>query len=111
MYETENIRRLVKEIDRRFDCYFDYPSESYVISQTSPLGQTSRFMSVRYDCLDRDIFEALRKTVYENINGTLAEKAIRSMQEHAERSEQKLDEISSYVAKTTEKDLKKAYEN
>lgn len=101
MYEVESIRRLVKDIDTRFDCRWESDSEEYVITQTSPLGQVSWYGSIRYDELNSAFFDDMRRNVYINTNGDVLSEVM-EQQIAAEIHKDKAidDEISDVVKET-----------
>ena len=98
MGEEATIRRLVKEIDPRFDCRWESDSEEYVITQTSPLGSVSWFDSVRYDRLTRAFFDHMREIVYINRNGDITERVAKLNQKKAERDKNASDDLAYGMA-------------
>lgn len=104
MGEEGAIRRIVKEIDPRFDCRWEADSEEYVITQTNPLGVVSWFDSVRYDELTRDFFDHIRRVVYINRNGDMARQVLDDQKKHVEMKETKRrDAVHNWVKEDGEK--------
>jgi hypothetical protein len=105
MYEESTVRRLVKEIDLRFDCCFDFNREGYRITQKSPLGRVSLFDFIGYRDLQSDkgkaFFDRMRQTMYVNRNGD----PLREVEENNDlldrRQAEKQDEDTEYLVKST----------
>ena len=108
MYEVPTIQRLVKDIDQRFDCHFDHGSESYVITQKSPLGQVSVFDTVRYDRLAKGFFDHMRQTLYENRNGNIMQKMAENNQKAEARKAEKADAHIEGLVKETGPAMRRA---
>jgi len=92
-----SIRRLIKEIDLRFDVYFDHDKKQYVVTQTGPGGHTSIWDSFSWPT--REFFEHMRRTIYVNRNGDPVLEALRSGDIVEQRREEKQDENLDYATR------------
>jgi hypothetical protein len=109
MGEEGTIRRLVKEIDPRFDCRFDLEQAEYIITQKSPLGQVSFWAAIPWNGITKDFFDHMRQTLYVNRNGD----PMREMEEHnrkiVERREQAQDDAMDDLARETGPAMRRAF--
>lgn len=104
MFFTESIRRIVREIDPRFDVRWEPDSTEYVITQTNPQGETSWFDSISFEDIARNgdkaqaFFEHMRRVVYTNRNGDIVaetENKVRNMA--AKRDEKRREAVHNLV--------------
>jgi hypothetical protein len=109
MGEEGTIRRLVREIDPRFDCRADVEQAEYIITQTSPLGLVSFWGAIPFDNVTKEFFDHMRQTLYVNRNGN----PMRDMEEHnraiEERRERQQDEAMDDLAKETGPAMRRAF--
>ena len=92
-----SIRRLIKEIDLRFDVYFDHDKGQYIVTQTGPGGRISQWDSFSWPT--REFFEHMRRVIYVNRNGDLVRETLRANDAIEQRREEKQDENLEYATR------------
>jgi hypothetical protein len=107
----ETIRRLVKEIDPRFDCSVDMGSGMVDVTRRSPLGNISLFDRVHLSSIDRAYFEHMRKVIYINIHGDIERHVQESEKRQERRSEREMSNLSEDIAKDLRKPLRHAIDH
>jgi hypothetical protein len=111
MCEEGTIRRLVKEIDGRFDCHFDRMRQGYTITQTSPLGRTEPFAFLPWDGVTKEFFDNMRFNMYVNRNGDPLRELMQHNDELERRRAEKADANIDYMAKVAAPDLLRAFKD
>jgi RNA binding exosome subunit len=104
----DSIRQIVKDIDARFDCYWNRGSERYVITQRGPFGNVMQFDSVRYDNVTKGFFDHIREVVYENRNGHIWKDMEENNYKAERRKAEKEEEDTDYLIKSTAPTLRRA---
>lgn len=100
--ECNRIRQVVKDIDKRFDCYYDGDNNKYVITQYD-----NYFDSVSPTDLCKDFFDKLRRVVWINIYGSIGEEVDKHNAKLEQESEAKKENIIHEMAKDMYKPLRK----
>ena len=100
--ECNTIRRVVKDIDTRFDVYYDADTNKYVITQYE-----NYFDSVSPTELCKDFFDRLRKTVWININGSIVDEIDKNNAKVEQAKEKEMAELTNNLAKDIYKPLRK----
>jgi hypothetical protein len=111
MCEEETIRRLVKEIDTRFDCIASIRRGGYTITQKSPLGMVSDFAFIPWDGLTKTFFDNMRRNIWLNRNGNPMRDIVQNNAELEQRHNEKVEENIDYVTKTAAPDLLRAFKD
>ena len=100
--ECNTIRRVVKDIDNRFDVYYDADSSKYIITQYD-----NYFDSVSPSDLCKDFFDRLRKVVWINMYGSIIDEIDKNNAKIEEESERRASDIATNLAKDIYKPLRK----
>lgn len=108
MYFEESIRRIVKDIDPRFDCKFDFRREGYAITQTTPLGAVSQYDFIPWNGLNKAFFDRMRRNVYINRNGNPLLDMLESNEKIQRRSAEREADTNDYLIKSTAPRMQRA---
>ena len=100
--ECNTIRRVVKDIDKRFDVYYDADTNKYIITQYE-----SYFDSVSPAELCKDFFDRLRKIVWINMYGSIVDEIDKNNAKIEAAEEKKVSDVAENFAKDIYKPLKK----
>ncbi len=92
--ECNTIRRVVKDIDDRFDVYYDADAKRYIITQYD-----NYFDSVSPDELCKDFFDRLRKIVWINIYGSIIDEIDKNNAKIEETKEKEISDVAESLAK------------
>lgn len=100
--ECNRIRRVVKDIDKRFDVYYDCELNKYIITQYD-----NYFDSVSPCDICKDFFDRLREVVWINIYGSISDEVDKHNAKIEEEKEKKENEAIRNMAEDLYKPLRK----
>lgn len=100
--ECNRIRRVVKDIDRRFDVYYDGDLNKYVITQYD-----NYFDSVSPADLCKGFFDRLRKVVWINVYGSIVDEIEKNNAKIEAEQERKQSDMAQSIAEELYKPLRK----
>lgn len=100
--ECNTIRRVVKDIDNRFDVYYDADANKYIITQFE-----NYFDSISPEELCKDFFDKLRKIVWINMYGSIIDEIEKNNAKIEEAEEKKIADVSESLAKDIYKPLRR----
>ena len=100
--ECNTIRRVVKDIDNRFDVYYDADTNKYIITQYD-----NYFDSVSPTELCKEFFDRLRKVVWINIHGSIVDEIDKNNAKIEEANQKKVADVTENLAKDIYKPLRK----
>ena len=100
--ECNSIRRVVKDIDKRFDVYYDGDKNKYVITQFD-----NYFDSISPAEVCKGFFDRLREIVWINIYGSISDEVDKNNAKIEAENDKKQEEIVHEMAHEIYKPLRK----
>lgn len=100
--ECNSIRRVVKDIDKRFDVYYDGDLNKYVITQYDDY-----FDSISPAEICKGFFDRLREVVWINIYGSIGDEVDKNNAKVEKAREKEREDIVHAMAHDIYKPLKK----
>ena len=100
--ECNTIRHVVKDIDTRFDVYYDADANKYIITQYD-----NYFDSVSPNDLCKDFFDRLRKIVWINMYGSIIDEIDKNNAKIEEAKEKEATNVTENLAKDIYKPLRR----
>lgn len=100
--KCNDIRPILREIDRGFDITFDFRTESYTITHND-----THFQTVPYGRVDRELIDNIRRSVWLNRNADI----LAEIERNNARVDASYDRAQSLYAESLAKDLRRPLVN